>query len=185
MIIGVAGTHGSGKDTLAAYLVSKGFVHYSHSDVLREDLRERGIEVIRDNLQRYGNDLRAKEGHDILARRIQKKLVPGKNYVISSIRNAAEVDSWKKMKGFVLVWVDAPADIRFKRSTSREGRNLTESKNEQTMESFLAIEKKEWDNDDPNKQQLKRCKEMASKTIINDSTLENFHKKIASLLKGV
>ena len=39
--IGVTGTLGSGKDTLAAYLVSKGFEHISLSDLIREELKKK------------------------------------------------------------------------------------------------------------------------------------------------
>ncbi len=183
MIIGVAGTHGSGKDTMAAYLMKKGFGHYSHSDVLREDLRSQGIEVTRENLVSYGNKLRAEKGPDILTRRIQAMLKKGKDYVITSIRNEAEVKAWQELKDFKLVWVDASEELRFKRFMARHERS-SESQKEQTFNDFLSAEKREWENDDPNKQQLKRCKALANETIINDSTLENFHKKIDILLKG-
>lgn len=180
MILGIAGTNASGKDTVSSYLIKKGFIHYSHSDILREDLRKQGIEVIRENLQKYGNEIRAKYGSDILTRRLKEKLQKGKNYVITSIRNEAEVKSWQKLKDFKLVWVDAPIELRFKRSISRP--KTGESVNEQTFEDFKKLEEKEWDSDDPNKQQLKKCKELASETIINDSALENFHKKIDKLI---
>lgn len=182
MIMGVAGTNASGKDSLADYLVKKGFIKYSHSDVLREDLRAKNIPLIREALQNYGNEIRAKQGPDILTRRLKEKLKKGKNYVITSIRNEAEVKSWQELSDFKLIWVDAPMELRFKRSMSRP--KTGESINEQTFEDFKRLEMREWENDDPNKQQLKRCKELANETIINDSTIENFHKKIDKLIGG-
>lgn len=184
MIIGVAGTNASGKDSMAEYLVGKGFIHYSHSDVLREDLSKQGVEITRDALINYGNKLRAEHGPDILTRRLREKLVDGRNYVITSIRNAAEVAAWQELEDFTLVWVDAPVNIRFERFSSRQERS-SESRDEQTLESFMSAEQREWENDDPNKQQLKKCKELASETIINDLTIDIFHRKIDNIIKGV
>ena len=40
MIIGITGSYASGKDTVASILQEKGFIHYSLSDILREELKK-------------------------------------------------------------------------------------------------------------------------------------------------
>jgi len=52
--IGLTGTNGSGKGAAAEYFIQKGYVYFSLSDVIREELRKNGIEPTRDNLIRMG-----------------------------------------------------------------------------------------------------------------------------------
>jgi dephospho-CoA kinase len=60
MIIGITGPNASGKDTVADILEEKGFIHYSLSDILREELKKSNKEEIRKNLIKIGNELRKK-----------------------------------------------------------------------------------------------------------------------------
>ena len=90
MIFGITGYYGSGKDSVARYSESKGFIHYSLSDEIRFELKEREIEITRDNLIKLGNELRAEIGPNVLANKIIKRLEPNQNYIITSIRNPHE-----------------------------------------------------------------------------------------------
>ena len=45
MIIGVTSTICAGKDSVADYLIKKGFVHISFSDYLRAELKKQGKEI--------------------------------------------------------------------------------------------------------------------------------------------
>ena len=70
MIIGVTGSYASGKDSVAEYLIKKGFQHFSLSDEIRKELKKRKIKETRQNLIKLGNELRKKHGNEILAKRI-------------------------------------------------------------------------------------------------------------------
>lgn len=55
LIIGIVGTAGSGKDTLAEYLQKKGFIYTSLSDRIREECDRLNLSRDRDNLIRVAN----------------------------------------------------------------------------------------------------------------------------------
>ena len=120
MIIGITGWFASGKDTVADYLVKKGFKSFSLSDVLREELRKEGKEVIRQNLLAKGNELRAEFGPGCLAERALVKIEEfGGNWVVPAIRQMGEVKALRQNKDFVLWEVLAPIDVRFDRMKRR------------------------------------------------------------------
>ncbi|MEN6310189.1 MAG: AAA family ATPase [Acidobacteriota bacterium] len=89
-LVGLTGTNGAGKGEAAAYFISRGFAYLSLSDILRDELRARGLEVSRDNLILAGNELRREFGPDVLARRTMAR-VTGPT-VIDSIRNVREIE---------------------------------------------------------------------------------------------
>lgn len=179
VVIGVTGFIGAGKDTFANYLVKKkGFVHYSLSDILREEARKKSIDITRENLQRFANELRAKFGNNILARKVVEKIMKEKqkkNYVITSIRNKAEIETLKTLENFFLVFIEAPLRLRFERIKARDGKP-------KNIEEFKKQEEKELKGKE-NEQQLILCKSLANLRIKNDSTLDAFYSRIEKLLK--
>ena len=50
MIIGLTGSYGAGKDTVADYLKAKGFGYHSLSDILRGELVRSGQSITRESL---------------------------------------------------------------------------------------------------------------------------------------
>lgn len=175
MTIGVTGYLASGKDTVAQYLQSKNFHHYSLSDELRAILKERGVPSNRDNQVKVGNELREKYGADYLARRVSKKIVTPA--VISSIRTPGEVTALKENKDFHLLFIDAPLDVRYQRIISR-GR---EGQATQTFEEFKSQEEREMTGAS-HQQQLKAVADMADYIITNDSTEQEFYNKIDQIM---
>lgn len=179
VIIGVTGFIGAGKDTFANYLVKKkGFVHYSLSDILREEAKKKSIKITRENLQRFANELRARFGNDILARKAVEKIMKEKqkrNYVITSIRNKAEIETLRMLENFFLVFIEAPLKLRFERIKARDGKP-------KKIEEFKKQEEKELKGKE-NEQQLILCKSLADLRIKNDSTLSVFYSRIEKLLK--
>ncbi|MCX7920153.1 MAG: AAA family ATPase [bacterium] len=180
MIIGLVGTIGSGKGVCAEYLVQKGFEYCSLSDEIRAELKSRGMPETRELLTEIGNELRAKFGPAILAERVLSRLVPGKNYVVDSIRNPEEVKALRTREDFVLIRIDAPVQLRFNRIQAR-----ARPGDVQTFAQFLAQEKAESESPDPNRQQLQATAEMAEFTVINDSTLEELYRQIDTLLEKI
>jgi dephospho-CoA kinase len=169
-LIGLTGTNAAGKGEIAQYLKTKGFEALSLSDVIREHLRKRGLQVDRDNLIRAGNALRRRYGADVLARRVMKK-VRG-DAVIDSIRNSREVAFFRRQPGFILVAVDAPVEIRFRRARKR-GRLESAA----TLGEFAAKERQEMAGGRAG-QQLRRCLEAADLTLTNDGTLAGLRRKV-------
>jgi len=183
MIIGLTGKNASGKGKTATYLKSKGFSYYSLSDELRQELKEKGIEETRENLISLGNELRKKFGTEYLASKINRKISIEKkenkknNFVIDSIRNPGEIIELKKNKNFMLLGIDAPVELRFKRILKRGREGDTK-----TLQHFIKLEERENFKKSSN-QQLDKCLEMADKIIVNEGTLEELHSKIDHYLE--
>ena|SRR3989344_2747228 len=177
MIIGIVGQNGSGKDTVAEYLQSKGFNHISISNGLREEAARRGIEPTKDNLITLGNQLRNEYGNFILAKIALDKTEAGKDYVVTSIRNPGEIEELKKSGSFTLLNVEAPLNLRFERmrTRNRQGDPLS-------YEQFLEIERRENTNQS-NTTNIKACQDMANFTIINNGTLEELNNMISQVLE--
>ncbi|MCL1972697.1 MAG: AAA family ATPase [Endomicrobia bacterium] len=181
MIIGLTGSYCSGKDTVADYITAKhGFSHYSLSDVIRECMKDEGVEPTRENLIVFGTNLRVQNGNGILAKKVMSKIQDGKNYCITSIRHPDEINELRKRKDFILINVDAPQSIRFERMQKRKRAGDPE-----TLEKFIEFEKRESQSEGPG-QQLAKSAEMADIVFINDvNNLEALNIKIESLLNSL
>lgn len=71
MILGVAGPNGAGKGEVVAWLQARSFTPLSLSDVLRDELRARGVEETRERMIEAGRALRAAHGPAALAERLR------------------------------------------------------------------------------------------------------------------
>lgn len=176
MIIGLTGLNASGKGEVAKYLVSKGFEYLSLSDELREEAKNKGIEVVRENLINLGNQLREKHGASYLATLINKKIIKNNNYVIDSLRNPSEISELRKNEDFLLLGIRTAVETRFQRSLER-GRDG----DAKTLEEFKALEQRE-NVEDKNTNQLNKCLGLADKYINNDGTLKELYKQIDELI---
>jgi dephospho-CoA kinase len=118
-LIGLSGTNGSGKDTVAEILVSDfGFYYISFSHILRKEATKQNLIDSRENLRKISSDLRKKFGEDVLVvRAIEHYYQLKRNYaglVLGSIRNSGEAEAIKKNGGY-LFWIDAEAKTRYSR----------------------------------------------------------------------
>jgi len=176
MLIGLTGRNASGKGEVASYLQKKSFYYYSLSDVIRDEIRARGLEPTRELLITVGNELRQRHGANILAERILAKIEDDKHYVIDSIRNPSEVDAFRAAKHFKLIRIEAPPEIRFQRILKRRRES-----DPRTFEQFIELENREAEGDDTS-QNLVKVELMADHTLVNDSTLESLYPQIDELL---
>lgn len=180
MIIGLTGKNASGKGEAASYLQKKGFVYFSLSDELREEAKEKAIGPARENLIKLGNELREKFGANYLAKKINEKINQIKenrnNFIVDSIRNLEEAKELKKNKNFILVAIDAPIESRFQRAVKRK-----RAGDAKTLKEFEELEERE-NLKNKTGQQLNECMGMADKLIVNDSSLEDLHKKLDQLI---
>jgi dCMP deaminase len=179
MIIGLTGQNAAGKGSVANYLKAKGFEYCSLSDVLREEANKRGIVITRDSLQFLGNSLRAEFSNSVLADMVIERLEDNKSYVIDSIRNPSEAEALKKLRGFVLVNVEAPLEIRFERIKARGREN--DPKN---LEEFRLIEEIENSQDDAGLR-IKECQEMADRVLLNIGELKELEARINAMLDSL
>jgi len=171
VIIGITGTNGAGKGTIADYLLSSfGYSHFSVRGLLIEELVRRGREVDRQGLIDVANEMRAEQGPAVLVEELYGRAVAsGGNCVIESLRCPGEVEALRKKPDFYLVAVDAEQDLRFKRNSMRG--SVTDN---ETFESFVEKEKQEMDSKEPFKQNISWCVANADYLLLNNRSLNTF-----------
>lgn len=179
MILGITGTLAAGKGTVAEYLIGKGFQYYSLSDELRLLLREKGAMPTRDNLTKAGNALREKYGPNFLAERIIKRLRGASSVasaIVDGIRNTGELAALRELKGFRLLAIDAPVDIRYERAKKRGS-----ERDPKSFSEFMVHDKRELAGKGT-EQQIADCMKQADFRIINDGDHKKLYKEVDRVL---
>jgi dephospho-CoA kinase len=182
MIIGITGTDGAGKGAVVKYLVEKkGFTHYSARELITEKIIEKKLPINRENMRLVANELRKEYGHDAIVQLSLQKARAEKasHFIIESIRAIAEVPALHQAGGILLA-IDANQNARFRRISGRK----SESDNV-TFAEFIAQEKLEMNDPDPNGMQKARVIATADYTIMNDGTLKELGEKIAEFLNTI
>ncbi len=179
IIIGITGTLGAGKGTIVDYLVQeKGFTHYSVRGFLIEEIKKRNLVVNRDSMTSVANELRAANSPSYVVDQLYIQAIEkGNNCIIESIRTEGEIISLRKKNNFYLLAVDADPDIRFERITIRKSSTDNVSK-----ETFIQNEQREFESIDPNKQNLKRCIELADYVLQNNGSLDELTDQIEKIM---
>ena len=184
MIIGVTGTSGAGKSTIAKYLVGNfEFKHISVRDFLTNMLFEEGKEPNRNNMRLLANYLRAKEGPDYIVKQLYQEASLYSRSVIESIRTPGEIVTLKELGNFLLIAVDADVEIRYDRVYARGS-----STDKISFEEFQRQEALEQLSVNPWEQNISKCIQMADIAIhVNGGTEELFRElntRLASKEKG-
>ena len=180
MIIGLTGRIAAGKEVIVGILEEKGFVYMTISEIIRNEMLDRGLTVDRTAMQDFGNLLREQEGTNSWIKRLMKKMNSNDDYVIDGIRNPGEIDELRKMKDFILIAIDAPKEDRFQRMLKR--RKPSDPK---TWEEFLVIDERDFGEEDSKGQQVGKCMEMADYKIDNNSSYDDFIKKVSEILEKI
>jgi len=143
-IIGLAGTNGSGKDTVGHILAEQyGYLFISVTDLLRAEAKRRGEPVEREVLRTISAEWRRELGLGVLVDKAVAEYETVKDQykgvVMASLRNPGEADRVHQLHGTV-VWLDADAKVRYDRiQTNAAARGRSEEDNK-TFDQFLAEE---------------------------------------------
>lgn len=186
-LIGIAGTNGSGKDTVGHILAEKyGWLFVSVSDLLRDECTTRGLEVSRENLRTISAEWRREGGLGVLVDKAAavyeraggETVYPG--LVMASLRNPGEADRIHELGG-TMVWVDADPRLRYDRiQAANRGRGAEDSK---TFEEFLAEQEAEMKHSgDEATLNMGGVKALADIEIFNESDLATLERAVADLL---
>jgi dephospho-CoA kinase len=182
IIIGITGTLGAGKGTIVEYLVEKKhFRHYSVRAFLLDEIRRQGLPENRDTMFHVANSLRAQYGSSYVVDQLYLRASEtGENCVIESIRTPGEIASLRRKAQFYLLAIDADPRIRYDRIRLRhsETDNIT-------WETFRENETREMNTNDPNKQNLRKCIQVADFTIMNNGSRSELIKRIGEFLQPI
>lgn len=167
-LIGIAGSFASGKDTIAHALVADfGFTHISTGDMVREvALRERGS-IERPVLHAVADEHRHRDGAGAFIKHALKKPRP---LVVTGIRALGEAKELKSQGG-LLIFVDAPVEVRYERMRARHRDKETEL----SLAEFRANEATEWHAGDTDSNfNLQGIRDMADIRMDNVLPLDDF-----------
>ncbi len=125
-IIAFVGLPLSGKTTASRIAEEMGIPVVVMGDVVREEVKRRGLELTDENAGRVASELREREGMDAIAKRcipmIRERLDEKGIVVVDGIRGIAEVERFRKEFGddFILINIEAPLEVRFERALRRK-----------------------------------------------------------------
>ena len=182
VVIGITGTAGSGKGTVAQYLVDRyGFKHFSVRDFLIEEIKRRGMEINRDSMINTANELRNRYGAEYIVMELYKKAEKDNcSCIIESIRTVGEVEALKDKGNFILWGIDSPLDIRYERIKKRNN-----SSDMVSFEKFKEQESKETSSKSKREQNITKCMEMADTIIKNTGSIEDLKKMVDKEIKSL
>lgn len=137
-IIGLSGTNGSGKDTIAHLLRDYyGWYFAGATEMLGAELTRRGLSHERANKSALSSEWREQYGMGAVVDKGSELLKEDggsyNGFIVGSLRHPGEADRIHELGG-VVVWVDANPEVRYKRITSADRGRVEDKK---TYEQFL------------------------------------------------
>jgi len=127
------------------------------------------------------NELRANNSPSFITDELYKKATYiNKNCVIESIRTPGEILSLRQKANFYLFAVDAPQKLRYDRILKRKSETDNIS-----FETFISDENREMNTSDPNKQNLRKCIEMADFVFDNSGSKLSLYNQVDKVLTEI
>lgn len=191
-LVGLSGTNGAGKDSVGLLLAQKHrFLFISVTEILRDEVRRRGLPVERQHLREVSAEWRRKFGYAVLVDRAieQYEAVQSKydGLVLASLRNPFEADRVHELGG-TIVWVDADPEIRYERVRANAATRNRGGEDDVTFEQFLAQQEAEMHppatGADEASLDMASVKERCDLALTNNSSdLTTLDSEVAKLLK--
>ena len=128
-IVAFTGMPCSGKSEAVRIAKNKGIQVIRMGDMIWAETKNQGLELNDKNVGEVANSMRDKYGKDIWARRTVDKIksLNKTDYiVVDGIRNVEEINFFKKKlsNDFVIIAINAPDELRKKRSLSRGRKDI-------------------------------------------------------------
>jgi len=183
-IIGIAGTNGSGKDTVMQFLAEHyEYLFMSATDMLRTELEARGLPTDRTHKSELSAEWRRQNGYGVIVTKaneaFQQQATTYTGLVVGSLRHPAEADAIHELGG-IMIWVDADPQVRYDRIRSF---NRGRVEDEVTFEQFMADEEREMHpTGDGATLNMAAVKERCDVTIFNETDIVGLQQQVQDLL---
>jgi len=179
-VLGSVGLNGSGKDAVVDYLSQEyGWAKISIGDMVRELAIEMNLPLTSKSLHEISERYIASNGERFFPQTVVQKIRASgwKKTAVSGIRTEADVYTFQEAFGsdFIVVLIECPDEIRFKRMMSR-----SEDRDPKLFEEFLVR-----DREEEELFKLSKTFSYAKYKIANDGTFEEFHMRIDELLSSL
>lgn len=122
-VIGVAGMPGAGKSLVTRIAERMGYSVVIMGDVVREEIKKRGLPLTPEKTGAVMLKLREEEGLAVIAKRCIPKIENAKSdrVVVDGLRSLYELEEYKKhFKKFVSIAIHASPETRFQRLFRRK-----------------------------------------------------------------
>lgn len=172
LVVVFVGEKLSGKELAARYLVSLyGFTSLRFSKILVDILDRLYLPVSRVNEVSLVGALRERFGGGVLAEVLKREIESARlsRVVLDGMRHPAEFEVLKKLPGFLLVYLTAPLEVRFKRARAR-GEKAGER--HFTLDEFKREEKL------PTEVYIRGLGRRAKVKLVNSGTLRELYRQI-------
>ncbi len=181
-VICIVGPIAAGKGTLVEILKEMGYVPYSFSDRIKEEIKNRGQEVTRFTLNEISNELRKNIGPDVWARR-NADVIDRENpelVVIDGARNPHEIEFLKSKYDARVMGIDADQKTRYERLKHRGLMN-----EDITFDQFKELDDRELAQTGEYAQQVGECLKLANIIIENNGTIEELREKVREFVSSL
>jgi dephospho-CoA kinase len=143
-IIGLAGTNGSGKDSVGHILAQyHNYLFVSVTELLRAELTQRKVPITRESLRALSAEWRQAQGDGVLIDMAMHSYQAVKDkyagIAIASLRHPGEADRVHALGGLI-VWVDADQRVRYDRVQANAATRGRPGEDNETYEQFQAEE---------------------------------------------
>lgn len=175
LILGIAGEMLSGKSTAAQFYTEEcAAISFRYSGIINEILDVLDLEKTRFNQQEMGRILKEQFGPTVLAHPIAEriKLSQGKFYLVDGFRTKEEVEIFRSLENFKLLYISASSELRY---TRLQGRAEKVGESRESLEQFNQSQQHAVDKN------ISGLKLYADIVIENDGSLEDFRAKLKAV----
>jgi dephospho-CoA kinase len=176
LVIGLTGNIGAGKTVVSDHLHKKYKAdQVRFSQILMDVLDRLYLPKDRKNLQTLGVVVRDSFGGDVIVNAFRKDLEKSRSHVVvvDGIRYMNEVEMLRSFPSNVLLFMDAPPQMRYERVVARGEKG--EEKN--SFDDFLKAEQRGTEKG------LPEIKKVADHVIVNDGSVVDLLKEIDNIVK--
>ena len=149
---------------------------YGYSSPLRSIVSLIGQEATRENLSNLSLSLRQIFGQDVLEKSAIEAYKRSDKSIIflDGVRRESDIANLRKMEEFILIYIDAPTELRYKRVTGR-GQNAGDT--DKSFEDFLK------DEEHDTERSIRSLRPLANTVIENTGSEADIEEALISYLK--